>query len=148
MYPKRVLCVCKGNTDRSCFMAKLLLMLLRGVGLDSVRCESAGILPTAAEGKPASPFAVVAAERIRIDLSKHKSKHVDSLRLAEYDLVVCVDDAVAAALMKLEVPIERIYNVQVSNPWPAKSQRQYDQVTENIVVAMYWILAECFSAEK
>jgi protein-tyrosine-phosphatase len=140
----KVLCVCKGNSDRSPLMAAVLGMFLKNAGLDVV-CESAGILDVAAKGGCASPFGVVSAKRIGLDISNHNKRQIDSLNLKEYDLFVCVDEAVAARVLELGVPIQNIVNVQVDNPWPSQFQIDHDVTAEKIMAAMYRVVTRFFS---
>lgn len=139
----KVLCVCKGNGDRSPLMAAVLQMFIRNSGHTTL-CESAGILEVAATSKPASPLAVVAAKRIGIDLSAHRSRWTDSLHLKDYFLFICTEEAVAARLIELGVHPIQIYNAQITNPWPVNFQEDYDRTAEAIVAAMYRVVARHF----
>ena len=118
-------------------------MLLEFAG-KYVQCESAGILESAAEGS-ASPYAIVAGKRIGIDLSDHRRRQIDSLDLRDFDLFVCVDEKVAAYVLALGVPMEKIYNVQISNPWPVQFQVEYDETAEAIMKAVYRTIIRYFS---
>jgi protein-tyrosine-phosphatase len=150
MITKRVLCVCKGNGDRSPMMAAVLQMYLDNTILPDgeVHCESAGILEIAGKGGEASPLMIEAAKRIGIDLSLHKRRWVNSLNINDYDLFVCVDDEVAAYLiMELGVDIKKVCNVQVSNAWPSRFQRDLDDTAERILGVMFRVVTRYFSPE-
>lgn len=128
-------------------MAAVLQMLLRNAGRHEVLCDSAGVL-NAAEKGCASPFAVVAAKRIGIDLAGHKRKRLTSKALAHIegcDLFICADEEVAAAVLGMGVDIKKIYNAQVTNPWPVQFQQDYDRTAEAIIAAMYRVIARYFS---
>jgi len=144
---KNVLCVCKGNSDRSPMMAAVLQMYLENTVLlnDKVHCESAGILEIASKGGKASSFMVKAARRIGIDLSRHSKHWIDSLCLSRYDLFVCVDEDVAAYVLNLGVDIEKICNAQVSNPWPSQFQEDHDNTAGKIMERMFHVVTRYFS---
>jgi len=139
----RVLCVCLGNGDRSPAMAGVLNLFLKETHPDVV-CESAGVLDSLTEGDPAAPLAVEAARRIGIDLSGHRRHHISSLNLANYDLLVCVDDQVAAQLIQAGSLPEKLYNANVPNPWPVQFQEDYDRTFEHILATMYHVITHYF----
>jgi len=158
----RVLCVCKGNGDRSPMMAAVLQMYLEQSfkligqmskakleqGLkEAVLCESAGILEIADKGGSASPRMVKAAKQIGIDLSSHKRRWVNSLHINDYDLFVCVDDEVAAYVIELGADMKKVCNVQISNAWPSTFQRDLNDTAERIMGAMFRVVARYFSSE-
>ena len=151
---KKVLCVCKGNGDRSPMMAGVLDMyltypLMSLAGSSKVQCKSAGILEIAKNGGGASPLMIKAASRIGIDLSSHKRRWVDSLdNINDYDLFICVDDEVADHLItKLGVDIKKVCNVQISNAWPSQFQRDLNDTAERIMGAMFRVVTRYFSSE-
>lgn len=143
---RKVLCVCKGNGDRSPLMAAVLKMYLKNAGLADVVCESAGVLEAATKGGgPAPEFAVVAAKRIGIDLSGHRKHQLDPRTIGDYDLFVCVDEEVAARVLEAGAKMQNIYNAQIGNPWPCQFQEDYDQTAERIMAAMYRVVIRYFS---
>lgn len=145
---KRVLCVCKGNGDRSPMMAAVLGMYLNQTLKEDVVCdESAGILEIADKGGGASPLMVKAAKRIGIDLSSHKRRWVKSLKISDYDLFVCVDDEVAAYVIELGADIKKVCNAQISNAWPSRFQRDLNDTAEKILAAMFRVVTRYFSSE-
>jgi protein-tyrosine-phosphatase len=143
--PKKVLCVCKGNSDRSPMMAAVLAMYIANAGKGQVVVESAGILEVADQGKAASPILLTAGKRIGIDFSDHRSTWIEKLDLAQYDLVVVVDDDVAARVMELGVPYSQVCNAVVPNPWPCHFQDDYQGTAERIMSAMYHVVTRYFS---
>lgn len=146
---KRILCICKGNSDRSPMMAAVLQMYLDNTILPEgeVQCESAGILEIADKGGGASPLMVKAARRIGIDISSHKKRWVDSLNINNYDLFVCAENDVAAHMIKLGADIKKICNAQISNAWPSSFQRDLDDTAERIMGAMFRVVTRYFSSE-
>lgn len=139
----RILCVCIGNSDRSPVMAKVLEMFLRNVG-HQVICESAGVGENAGKGGGAAPFAVRAAKRIGLDLSGHKKQRITSLDLNSYDLIICANDEIAAQVMQAGGEMKKIYNAQITNPWPCQFQEDYDRTAEAIMSAMYRVVTRYF----
>jgi arsenate reductase len=77
----RVLFLCTGNSCRS-QMAEGLTRSLKG---DIIEASSAGIEPKALD-----PRAVRVMKEIGIDISNHRSKHVDELMHIEFDYVITV----------------------------------------------------------
>ncbi len=142
-----ILCVCHGNSDRSPLMAAVLEMFLKNAGHD-VKVESAGILEIATKGGPASIFSTTSAKRLGLDMSGHNKRWVDNVKLDEFDLFVCLDRQVAEYLFgRHRIPKEKIYNVNISDPWPSLEQREHDLTAETIVSMAYRVVARKFSAE-
>ncbi len=97
-----ILIVCTGNLCRS----PMAMALLRArLGRDEVRrdwqVESAGTW--AAEGRPASAFAIEEMARRGLDLSTHRAHRVTTELVAEADLVLVMETNHAEAL-KLAFP--------------------------------------------
>lgn len=141
MAVKKVLCVCIGNGDRSPMMAEVLEKF---VGRDRVVCDSAGIGASAKKGG-AAKFAVEAARRIGLDLSRHVRKHIDRCKLTEYDLIVCASDEIAAKVIEAGADMSLVYNAQITNPWPVQFQEDYDGTVAQILGAMYRVICRYFS---
>jgi len=143
--PQKVLCVCFGNSDRSPIMAAVLGMYLKNAQHDNVMCESAGINDDKFEDDPA-PFCVMAAKRLGLDISGHKKRHISEFDLNQYDLIIVVDDVVAGVLVdKYGVQIDKIFNVQISNPWPCQFQEQYEPTVEQVIIMMYRVVRFYFA---
>ncbi|MSR71331.1 MAG: hypothetical protein EXS50_01480 [Candidatus Taylorbacteria bacterium] len=134
-----ILCVCIGNSDRSPVMAAVLAMFLKNAGHD-VNCESAGVSESAAKGGPAPSFAVFASKRIGLDISGHSRRRTTSLDLKSYDLIVCVSDEVAGQIIAQGADVSKIFNAQITNPWPVKFQDTYDATFGQILVVMYQVV--------
>lgn len=141
---KKVLCVCIGNSDRSPVMAAVLEMFLEHT-CHEVTCESAGVGESAVKGGPATPFAVAAAQRIGLDLTGHQRRHIASFNLADYDLIICASDEIAALVIQAGAEMKKVHNAQVTNPWPCQFQEDYDGTFQQILAAMYRVVARYFS---
>jgi tRNAThr (cytosine32-N3)-methyltransferase len=99
----KILCVCTGNTCRSPMLAALLRAELpRTHPHIQLTVESAGT--GADDGKPASPEAVACMAELGLDLSAHRSRHVDALDLASFDRVLCMTSGHAAYVRSRGVP--------------------------------------------
>jgi arsenate reductase len=88
MMKKRVLFLCSGNSARS-QMAEGLVNHFLG---DRWEAHSAGTAPTG----HVHPLATQAMAELGIDISAQRSKSVDELRDAEFDLVITVCDNAAS----------------------------------------------------
>ena len=80
---KRVLILCTGNSCRS----QMAEGVLRHYGAGKIEAESAGSKPS-----HVNPTAVQVMREIGIDLSSHRSKHVDEFKGQGFDLVITVCD--------------------------------------------------------
>ncbi len=83
MKKKKVIFICTHNSSRS-QMAEGLLRYLYG---DICEVYSAGNNPLGV-----NPFAVKVMEEIGIDISSHKSKHIENFKDMEFDYVITVCD--------------------------------------------------------
>lgn len=145
---KKVLCVCKGNSDRSPVMAKVLRMFLEK-RFPGVTVESAGILEVAATGGPCSPHATFAAGRIGLVLVDHKRRWINNLGdLSDIDLFVVVDEEVANYVLGIigHENRSRVMNVQINNPWPSEDQADHDETFQDVLAKMYKVVTRRFSA--
>jgi len=102
----RICCVCTGNTCRSPMLAALLRHALNERGLDNIGVESAGV--AAGGGSPASPEAIACMQGDGLDITEHRSRHIDQVELAAIDRFVCLGPAHAEALQHMGVSPERI----------------------------------------
>jgi arsenate reductase len=80
---KRVLILCTGNSARS----QMAEGLLRHDAGDRFEVESAGTRPSAVRHE-----AIVAMRELGIDISAHRSKHVDEFGGQSFDAVITVCD--------------------------------------------------------
>ena len=122
-------------------MAAVLDMFLKSAGHEVV-VKSAG---TNAKEGCAAEFGVMAAKRLGLDLAGHRKTHVSNVQLADYDLVVCMDDKIADTIAKTGVDIKKIFNAQITNPWPCQFPEQYDTTMHQILIASYSIIKFYFS---
>jgi arsenate reductase len=83
--PKRVLILCTGNSCRS----QIAEGLWRALAGDRWEVASAGARPAGT----VHPLAVEAMQEIGIDISSHRSKHVDEFAGQNFDLLVTVCDS-------------------------------------------------------
>ena len=80
---KRVLILCTGNSARS----QMAEGLLRHDAGDRFKVESAGTKPSAVR-----PEAIAVMEEVGIDITSHRSKHVDEFVGQDFDYVLTVCD--------------------------------------------------------
>src|SRR5690242_10777566 len=80
---KRVLILCTGNSARS----QMAEGLLRHEAGDAFEVESAGTKPGTVR-----PEAIKAMQEVGIDISGHRSKHVDEFEGQHFDYVITVCD--------------------------------------------------------
>lgn len=83
MYKKRVLIVCTGNSCRS----QMAEGFIRHYGDEQFDVVSAGTRPSGLH-----PIAVQVMDEIGIDISRHKSKHVNEFFNQPFDYVITVCD--------------------------------------------------------
>jgi len=110
--PIRLLCVCVGNTCRSPLAVGVASALLGA----RVHTESAGITET---GHPATPEVIaVLKERSGIDLTAHRSRHLDEVTAADFDILIALDPIVYAPLRELcPVPPPQILLWALDDPY-------------------------------
>ena len=71
--------------------------MLRKGNINDITAESAGL--GALDGQSASDNAVLALKEIGIDISSHRTKHIDMQMINEADLIVGMTNAHVAALL-------------------------------------------------
>lgn len=81
--------ICYGNICRSPFAEHYARKAAPGAGLSGWSFGSAGIGATPGLGSPKP--ALVAADRLGVDLRPHRALHVDDLRVDPQDLLVAMD---------------------------------------------------------
>ncbi len=86
----KFLMVCTGNICRSPMAEALLASRLSSLGVKA-RVESAGI--GALEGEPADPIAQALMRERGLDLSQHRSRQLTSDVLADFDLVLVMEES-------------------------------------------------------
>lgn len=97
---QRVLILCTANSARS-QMAEGLLRHLAG---DTLEVFSAGAKPSVV-----NPFAIQAMQQRGIDISQHRSKHLNEFLNTEFDFVVTVCDAAAETCPVFPGKAQRIH---------------------------------------
>jgi len=98
----KILFVCTGNTCRSP-MAKAIFDQMTN---NAYKTESAGL--SAIEQSPASENAVLAMQKMGVDLSGHKAKKITEEMLAEVDIVVPMTKTHAYIIMQYGVQSDKI----------------------------------------
>ncbi len=98
--PERVLILCTGNTARS-QMAEGLLRALAG---DRLAVFSAGTRPSVV-----NPLAIEVMGERGIDISGHRSKHLDEFRAQPVDYVITVCDSAAETCPVFPCRAQRIH---------------------------------------
>lgn len=134
-----ILCVCLGNGDRSPFMAALLKQMLDNQGIRNVPVESAGVMEGMKEGGQAPLLSVQAAPTYGIDLSTHKKRHVSSLNLADFDLLIAADKETQACLLTYNKEGAEIICLELdgaANAWQTQNPRKVDDMIVSIYAAL------------
>lgn len=105
------LIVCSGNTCRSP-MAEAIARKLLG---SSAHVQSAGM--DADEGLPATNEAVVVMKEMGYDISNHSSRDIENLDLSSFTLIIAMTQAIAMKLKSLGVDPDRIFALDVPDPY-------------------------------
>jgi arsenate reductase len=106
---KRVLILCTGNSARS----QMAEGLLRNHDGDQFEVESAGTKPGVVR-----PEAIAAMRELGIDISGHRSKHVDEFIGQKFDYVITVCDNAKESCPVLLGPAKRLHH-SFDDPPPA-----------------------------
>jgi arsenate reductase (thioredoxin) len=113
--PERVLILCTGNSARS----QMAEGLLRHLAAGTLAVESAGTAPSHLR-----PEAIQVMREIGIDITGHRSKHVDEFRGHAFDVVITVCDHANETCPIFPGAPKRIH---WSFPDPAADQGSEDQ---------------------
>ena len=112
---ERVLILCTGNSARS----QMAEGLLREMAGDRFDVYSAGSKPSVV-----NPLAIEAMHEIGIDISRHRSKHLDIFRAQPFDYVITVCDQAAETCPTFPGKATRLH---WSFPDPALAQGSHDE---------------------
>lgn len=112
--PARVLFLCTHNSARS----QMAEGLLRKLGGDQVEVFSAGSEPTSLH-----PLALKVMSKMGIDLSQHRSKHLNEFIGQNFDFIVTVCDRVREACPVFPADPEQIH-WSIPDPAAVESNRQ------------------------
>lgn len=100
MVKERVLILCTGNSARS----QMAEGLLRARAGDHIDVYSAGTRPSVV-----NPLAIEAMQERGIDISGHRSKHLDEFRAQPFDYVITVCDSAAETCPIFPGKAERVH---------------------------------------
>ncbi len=108
---KRVLILCTGNSARS----QMAEALLRHDAPDHFEVESAGINPGTVR-----PEAISAMRELGIDISRHRSKHVDEFNGQRFDYVITVCDNAKESCPVFPGPAKHLHHSFDDPPPPSQ----------------------------
>ena len=98
---KRVLILCTGNSARS----QMAEGLLRHDAGEKFEVESAGTNPSVVR-----PEAITVMQELGIDISKHRSKHIDTFQGQKFDYVITVCDNAKEACPVFFGAVKRLHH--------------------------------------
>lgn len=101
MNKKRVLILCTGNSARS----QMAEGLLRHDAGNRFEVESAGTKPGTVR-----PEAIVVMRELGIDISKHRSKHIDEFEGQQFDYVITVCDNAKESCPVFPAAVARLHH--------------------------------------
>lgn len=135
----KILFVCTGNTCRSPMAAALLERIIKERNLKNIEVSSAGI--AANNSSPASKNAIDVCEKIGIDLSEHISRSIFDINLASVDKFAVMTTAHKNALLRLSVPVDKIYILgdEILDPFGG-DVKVYERCKNQIEAALYELL--------
>lgn len=111
---KRVLVMCTGNSARS----QMAEGLLRHDAGDQFEVESAGTKPSTVR-----PEGIAAMRELGIDISKHRSKHVDEFEGQQFDYVITVCDNAKESCPVFPAAVTRLHH-SFDDPAESKGSEQ------------------------
>lgn len=132
----KLIFVCTGNTCRSPMAQAIFTDMAKDCGIDFTT-GSAGL--HAQNGIPASENAVHACREIGLDLSGHSSKSIRDEDLTAVDLFVVMTMAHAQVLMAMGVPKDKIYILNVSDPFGGNLQVYRDcrdEIRDRLIILL------------
>jgi arsenate reductase (thioredoxin) len=112
---KRVLILCTGNSARS----QMAEGLLRHDAGDKFEVESAGTKPGSVR-----PEAIAAMKELGIDISGHRSKHVDEFDGQQFDYVITVCDSAKESCPVFMGAVKRLHHSFDDPPPPSVGTEQ------------------------
>lgn len=132
----KLLFVCTGNTCRSPMAQAVFADMAKGGGID-FNVSSAGL--HAQNGAHASENAVLACREMSLDLSGHTSRSVSGEDFSSVDLFAVMTMSHAQALMAMGVPKDKIYILNVSDPFGGDLQVYRDcrdEIRDRLIVLL------------
>src|SRR5437763_16911084 len=112
---KRVLVLCTGNSARS----QMAEGLLRQAAGEAFEVESAGTKPGIVR-----PEAIAAMKELGIDISGHRSKHVDEFDGQQFDYVITVCDSAKESCPVFMGAVKRLHHSFDDPPPPSVGTEQ------------------------
>lgn len=111
--------------------------IARSIAGGNVMLESAGI--EAADGILATEHAVTVMDERGTDIRSHRSRSVESVDIARFDIVVAMTPWIADRLQRLGVDAARIRSLDVDDPY-CKGLAEYRRVADEIEQALQRLL--------
>jgi arsenate reductase (thioredoxin) len=117
---RRVLILCTGNSARS----QMAEGLLRHDAGDTFEVESAGTMPGTVR-----PEAIAVLRELGIDISAHRSKHVEEFNGQRFDIVITVCDNAKESCPVFSGAVERLHH-SFDDPPPASEGTTEERTAE------------------